>query len=42
LPIESEFTGYTQELLQIENKVAILEDIISELDTWTKELENIK
>ncbi|AOW27154.1 hypothetical protein MG5_01517 [Candida albicans P57072] len=40
--LKSEFTGYTQELLQIENKVAILEDIISELDTWTKELENIK
>lgn len=40
--IDSEFTGYTQELLQIENKVAILEDIISELDNWTRELENIK
>ncbi|RLV93624.1 54S ribosomal protein L16 mitochondrial [Spathaspora sp. JA1] len=38
--LEVEFETHSQELINIENKVALLEDIITELDTWSKELEH--
>lgn len=37
--LDEEFSGYSQELLQIENKIAVLEDVINEMNDWSRELE---
>ncbi|EGW33649.1 uncharacterized protein SPAPADRAFT_136981 [Spathaspora passalidarum NRRL Y-27907] len=38
--LKAEFESHSQELISIENKIAILEEITTELDQWSKQLEH--